>query len=181
VVKCLNSINLINNQCMRILGEKAEIVKEQMKRRLTDKDGEIGAERVDVTHVEHLMFTIRKKEHTLLVDEPEDRGGTNRGLNPLAYFLAGAASCLGMQYIKLAILKNIDLTSLTITARGHYNRKREGAFSKILYDVRIESEEGSSTIAELAEEAEELCFAHNTLKKAVQLITNVYLNGEKIK
>jgi uncharacterized OsmC-like protein len=169
---------------LKILPEKADIVKDQIKIRLssTGDDNEyFGAERVDVTYTEHLMFTVKKAKHSFLVDEAEDRGGTDRAPNPLAYFLAGAASCLGMQYIKLAILKNVNLTSLAITVRGHYSRKMGGAFSEIIYVVRVESEENNSIIAELAEEAEKLCFVHQTLKNAVKLITNVYLNGHRIK
>jgi uncharacterized OsmC-like protein len=163
--------------------ELTGIIREHVKKRHEADDEEFlfGAERVDLKHVDHLTMEARKRHFTFLVDEPEERGGTDKGPNPLAYFLAGAASCLMNQYATDAIYRDIKLDKFEITARGHFDRRLGGAFSDIVYDLRITSDASKDQILSLAKEAEEMCYAHNTLKKAgVKMVSNIFLNGQRI-
>ncbi len=140
-----------------------------------------GAERVDLKKVSHLALEARKRDFVFLVDEPPERGGTDRGPNPLAYFIAGAASCLMNQYATLAIARGVSLDRMELTARGHFDRKIGGAFDEMVYDLRLESPAPEETILDLSKEAEKMCYAHNTLKKAgVKMVTNLFLNGKQI-
>jgi len=160
-----------------------EIIKEHVKKRHEAYDEEFlfGAERVDLRHLDHLTMEARKRSFTFIVDEPEERGGTDKGPNPLAYFLAGAASCLMNQYSTDAVFRGIRLDNFEMTARGHFDRRIGGAFSDMVYDLRISSTASKESLLSLAEEAEKMCYAHNTLKKAgVKMTTNLILNGEKI-
>ncbi len=158
-----------------------ETIKEHVKKRheVTDKEFLFGAERVDLKRVDHLRFEARKRDFVFTVDEPAERGGTDQGPNPLAYFMAGAASCLMNQYAVVAIAKGIVLDGLEMTARGHFDRRIGGAFDEMIYDLRISSNAPKSAIQELSKESEEMCYAHNTLRKAgLKMRTNLYLNGE---
>ncbi len=160
-----------------------ETIKDHVRKRYeaTDKGFLFGAERVDLRRVNHLKFEARKKHFTFIIDEPPDRGGTDEGPNPLAYFVAGAASCLMNQYGVLAITRGIRFDDFEMTARGHFNRDLGGAFNEIIYDVRISSGAPRNTILELSKEAERMCYAHNTLKKAgVKMVTNIRLNGKEL-
>jgi uncharacterized OsmC-like protein len=109
-----------------------------------------------------------------------ERGGTDAGPLPLSYFVAGAASCLMTQYAKLAIAKNVPLTSLRAVARGHFDRRVGGAFKDIIYEIAIETPASADAIHEIAREAELMCYAHNTLKNSVHMETNLTLNGERL-
>jgi len=163
--------------------ELTGIIREHVKKRHEADDEEFlfGAERVDLKHLDHLTMEARKRHFTFLVDEPTERGGTDKGPNPLAYFLAGAASCLMNQYATDAIYRDIKLDRFEITARGHFDRRLGGAFSDMVYDLRITSEASKDQILSLAKEAEEMCYAHNTLKKAgVKMVSNIFLNGQRI-
>ena len=147
-----------------------------------DEEFLFGAERVDLKHLDHLTMEARKRHFTFLVDEPGERGGTDRAPNPLAYFLAGAASCLMNQYATDAVYRGIKFDSFEITARGHFDRRMGGAFSDMVYDLRISSAAPKEQILSLAKEAEEMCYAHNTLKKAgVKMVSNIFLNGEPVR
>jgi uncharacterized OsmC-like protein len=160
-----------------------ETIKLHVKKRreATDEAFLFGAERVDIKLEKHLKFNARKREFVFTIDEPADRGGTDTGPNPLAYFIAGAISCLLNQFAVDAIANDIELEGLEATARGHFNRKLGGAFEEIIYDIRLTSKAGKEQIRSLAREAEEMCYAHNTLKKAgVKMKTNLYLNGEPV-
>jgi uncharacterized OsmC-like protein len=158
-----------------------ETIKEHVRKRreASDKEFLFGAERVDLRRVDHLRLEARKRDFVFTVDEPAERGGTDQGPNPLAYFMAGAASCLMNQYATAAIASGIPLDDLQMTARGHFDRRMGGAFDEMTYDVRISSKAPKNTIMELSKEAEEMCYAHNTLRKAgIRMKTNLYLNGD---
>jgi len=158
-------------------------IKEHVRKRREANDEEFlfGAERVDFRRVDHLKVEARKRHFVFYVDEPEERGGTDQGPNPLAYFIAGAASCLINQYLTDAIYRGVALEDLEMAARGHFDRRMGGAFEEIIYDLRLTSPSSKEDILSLAREAEEMCYAHQTLKKAgVKMTTNIFLNGSPI-
>lgn len=160
-----------------------EIIKEHVRKRheATDKGFLFGAERVDLKRLEHLKFEATKRHFTFIIDEPRDRGGTDEGPNPLAYFIAGAASCLMNQYAVLAISRGIRFDDFQMIARGHFNRELGGAFNEIIYDLKISSGAPEKAIREISVEAERMCYAHNTLRKAgVKMVTNLRLNGKEL-
>lgn len=102
------------------------------------------------------------------------------GLPPLAFFVAGAASCLLTQYAKLAIAKDVPLKSMKAVARGHFDRRIGGAFRDMVYEIAIESHADEEAIIAIAREAELMCFAHNTLKNVVRMETRLTLNGKRL-
>ena len=160
-----------------------ETIREHVRKRheADDKEFLFGAERVDLRRVDHLKLEVRKRQFTFYVDEPADRGGTDQGPNPLAYFIAGAASCLVNQFLTDAIYRGVTLGDVQLTARGHFDRRMGGSFEEILYELRLTSPSSREDILALAEEAEEMCYAHQTLKKAgVKMTTNIFLNGDPI-
>jgi len=154
----------------------------KMRNEASDKEFLFGAERVDVKLIKHLKFEARKRHFTFTIDEPPKRGGTDGGPNPLAYFIAGAASCLLNQYAVLAIARDIPIPDLEVTARGHFDRSLGGSFNEVIYDLRLSSKAPDEAILNLSTEAERMCYAHNTLKKAgVRMVTNLFLNGKQIR
>ena len=157
----------------------AVVKKEDGERRSLGAE-EIGTHRIDVQLIEQLRFEASFGDFSFTIDEPPERGGTDAGLPPLSYFLAGAASCLLTQYAKLAIAKNVPLTSMKAVARGHFDRRVGGAFKDIIYEIAIVSPAGADAIGDIAREAELLCYAHNTLKNSVHMQTNLTLNGERL-
>lgn len=160
-----------------------EAIRKHVKKRheADDKEFLFGAERVDLRRIEHLKVEVRKRGFTFMVDEPLERGGTDQAPNPLAYFLAGSASCLMNQVLTDAIFRDVQLENIELTARGHFDRRLGGAFSEIIYDIRLSSQSSKEKIISLAREAEAMCYAHNTLKKAgVKMTTNLFLNGNPI-
>jgi len=163
--------------------ELTSTIRDHVRKRHEADDEEFlfGAERVDLRLLDHLTMEARKRHFTFLVDEPAERGGTDRAPNPLAYFLAGAASCLMNQYATDAVYRGIKLDRFEATVRGHFDRRLGGAFSDMVYDLKISSSASREKILSLSKEAEEMCYAHNTLKKAgVRMVTNIFLNGEKV-
>jgi uncharacterized OsmC-like protein len=136
---------------------------------------------VDATHVEQLRHSAVCWEGTelkfpLTVDEPPSRGGDAVAPAPLSYFVLGAATCLLTQLAKLSLLRELQIDSLSLMARGHFERKLKGAFTDVIYDVSITGTEGTAHVEKLCRDAEMQCLASNTLRKAVDLTTNVEYN-----
>lgn len=165
---------------LKTYSDLATIVKREDAERRSLSEPEIGTHRIDIELVEQLRFRASFGRFSFVIDEPPDRGGTDAGLPPLAYFVAGAASCLMTQYAKLAIAKDIPLTSMRAIARGHFDRRVGGAFRDIIYEITIESPASADAIKEVAREAELMCYAHNTLKNSVQMRTNLTLDGKRL-
>lgn len=84
------------------------------------------------------------------------------------------------QYATLAMAMDVSITGLELTARAHFDRRIGGAFEEVVYDLKLSSPDPEETILDLAREAERMCYAHNTLKKAgVRMVTNLFLNGKR--
>ena len=166
----------------------AEKAAENIRKRYegSDKEFLFGAERIDIRYLSDFKFEVKKKDLTFLVDEPSDRGGSDSGPNPLAAFLAGCATCLGMQYVRLFAVDKFPFETFAVAAVAHFDRRVKGSFTEIIYDVRIDlngQEDGNARdrTSKIAKQAEELCYVHNTLTKAgVRIQTNIFLNGNKI-
>lgn len=165
---------------MKIHPGLVSVVKKEDSKRRALKEVKIGTQRIDIALMEQLRFKASFGRFSFTIDEPSERGGTDAGLPPLAYFVAGAASCLMTQYAKLAIARDIPLTSMRAIARGHFDRRMGGAFTDMIYEIAIESPAEEDTIKEIAREAESMCFVHSTLKNAVRMQTNLTLNGKPL-
>lgn len=67
---------------------------------------------------------IETRGFKLIVDEPEELGGTNQAPNPVEYILAGYAGCINVVAHITAKEFNIDLKDLKISIDGDLNPAR---------------------------------------------------------
>jgi uncharacterized OsmC-like protein len=142
---------------------------------------ELGTIRTDLRNVEHLHHEAKLREFTVTIDEPLKNGGTNTGPNPFGYFLIGAAACFFNQFAKVAIMRDLKIDTLEMTARGHVNLSKPGGhMTDIIYDVRLTGSESKEKLLAMLDEAEGMCFVHQTLKRAIPLTANLSLNGEEV-
>ena len=141
---------------------------------------EIGTVRVDLTHLEQMRQEAKSSSFSLIVDEPEDRGGTNKGLHPLGYFIVGAASCFISQLARRIIINDAKIDTIEMMARAHYDRGKLRRFIDIIYDLKLTGSETKENTIQLLYDAENTCFVHQTLKNTLPLTTNLSLNGVQI-
>jgi uncharacterized OsmC-like protein len=170
----------MRNECMKIIPElKTAIIEfDQMRAR---GGQEIGTIRTDLKNIEHLHHEAKLREFTVTIDEPVKNGGTNAGPNPLGYFLIGTAACFFNQIAKVTIMRDLKIDTLEMTARGHVDlAKHAGHITDIIYDVRLTGSETKEHLAELLSEAEDMCFVHQTMKRAIPLTANISLNGNEV-
>ena len=138
----------------------------------------IGTTRVEIRNLEKVHHEARSGEFSFQIDEPPERGGTNKGLHPLGYFVTGAASCFLTQLSKVSMTKGYNVEGLEITARAHYDTSVSRQFTDIVYDVRMTGKLGREEAMILLHDAEKMCFVHQTLKHVIPLTSNLSLNGE---
>ena len=142
-----------------------------------------GTIRVDLTHSENKTFEaiFRSEEASFefLTDEPSVRGGDSRGPTPLGYFVAGAASCLAMQYASVIKEQAIPVDGIKMLARAHHDRTRR-VFKDMIYKVELTASITADEAVALAQAATKRCFVENTLTQVIPITTEVHLNGERV-
>ena len=126
-----------------------------------------------------------EKSHRLISDERELLGGGDEGPAPLEYFISGFNFCLQSTLVYWSTSLDVPIQSMEMKTRAYWNRRGnyiEGdpAFTKIAYELSIESPAEESRIRELVDTAERRCVVHSTLKKAVPIESHVTLNGRKL-
>ena len=102
---------------------------------------------------------------SILVDEPEDVGGTGAAPQPTDLLLASVASCFTLALVHSAAKRAITLTSVRVEAVGSYAGPRFDA-------VRISVDVGGPTPGELADlivAAERVCYVSNTLRAGADI------------
>lgn len=139
---------------------------------------ERGTIRTDLRNIEQLHHEARLREFTVTIDEPQANGGTNSGPNPLGYFLIGAASCFFNQIAKITIIRGLKIDTLEMTAIMHLDLAKPGGHvTDMAYDLRLTGSETKEKLVGMLQEAEDGCFVHQTLKKAMPITSNIRLNG----
>jgi uncharacterized OsmC-like protein len=67
---------------------------------------------------------VKARNFEMIVDEPQDLGGTNEGANPVEYLLAAYAGCLNVMGHVIAKEMGINLKGMEIDLAGSLNPAR---------------------------------------------------------
>ena len=67
---------------------------------------------------------VKARNFEILVDEPQDLGGTNEGANPVEYLLASYAGCLNVMGHLVAKELDFELKGMEIDLAGSLNPAR---------------------------------------------------------
>ena len=94
----------------------------------------------------------------LIVDEPENAGGTGTGPMPTEYLLAAMASCYALALRWSAGKRDVDLPDLAVTATGTYDGPR---FCRLVLDVATSAP--AEVVAPLIQPALRVCYVSNTI------------------
>lgn len=101
----------------------------------------------------------------LIVDEPENLGGTDQGANPVEYMLAALAGCLNVVGHLVAREMGFQLRGLELALEGNLNpakfagkseRERAG-YKEIRVELRPETDADQETLNQWVERVEARC------------------------
>jgi len=107
----------------------------------------------------------------LIVDEPENVGGTGTGPMPTEYLLAAMASCYALALRWSAGKRGVDLPDLAVTATGTYDGPR---FCRLVLDVATSTP--AEVVGPLIQPALRVCYVSNTIATSPPI--EVLIGGE---
>lgn len=170
---------------MVLSSESVDIITKGVRDREAMHDPERirGINRIEIVAGEGLSYKGFKpgEEHAVMtIDEPPERGGTGLGPSPLAHFLTGIGTCELNQFVRIAIAERYDLEFTRVAVRGDYRRDVGGGFTKITNEVYADGSMPADQIETFMERAEGFCYVHNTLDKAIDLVTVFFINGREV-
>lgn len=116
--------------------------------------------------------TVEARDFELVVDEPEDMGGTNEGPNPLEYLLAGQAGCLNVTATQVAQDMGIELEDLEIAIDGAFDvaafqtedPEERTAVQNIEVTLNAEASTDDETLQKWGERVEARCPVSDNIK-----------------
>ncbi|PLV56745.1 OsmC family protein [Thermotoga sp. SG1] len=119
--------------------------------------------------------SVRVRNFTVIVDEPEKLGGTDEGPNPVEYVLAAFAGCLNVVAHMVAKEMGMNLKGLSIEVSGVLNPDKlfgkktdeRPGYKQINVILKPETDANEDTIKRWLESIEERCPVEDTLKSPV--------------
>jgi putative redox protein len=129
---------------------------------------------------EGMQTKATSKQHTMIIDEPQNMGGKDEGPNPLATLLGALAGCENVVANIVAKEMNFDLQGIEFDIRGDFDPRGfmgdpnvRPYFEKVTIQAKVKTSETEARIKELQEKTDLRCPVFTTLKAAgVEMITN---------
>ncbi len=120
---------------------------------------------------------IETRGFKLVVDEPQELGGTNDAPNPVEYILAGYAGCINVVAHLTAKEFNIDLKDLHISIDGDLNParlfgesfKERAGYQNINVQLKTESKIDEKVKARWLEAIETRCPVNDNLRNSTPI------------
>jgi putative redox protein len=101
---------------------------------------------------------VRTAGFDLVVDEPQNVGGSGTGPMPTEYFLAAMASCYALALRWSADKCGVELPDLAVTATGTYDGPR---FGRLVLEVATSAP--AEVLSALISPALRACYVSNTI------------------
>ncbi len=114
---------------------------------------------------------------TILMDEPEERGGTNRGLTPVETMVAALVGCTNVITNRIAAARGIPIAAMKISAAAILDRRGAALEEEIAtpvpeIDLRIECRTTATAeqVQILQNDLQKYCPVAKTLRQSGTLI-----------
>jgi putative redox protein len=131
--------------------------------------------------VSGLECEAKSREFSLIIDEPEMLGGTNKGPNPIEVVLSALGACQEITYRLFADKMEIPITGVSVDIFGNIDLRgffavddsvRPG-YTDITANVKIESTASDEDIARLKAEVNAHCPVYDIIANKTPLKINV--------
>lgn len=108
---------------------------------------------------------VKARNFQIIVDEPQDLGGTDSGPNPVEYVLAALAGCLNVMGHLIAKEMNFELRGLEIDLSGDLNPdrlfgksdKERAGYKQIEVKIKPDCDADKATLNKWLEQVEARC------------------------
>lgn len=130
-------------------------------------------------------FKANIRNFEVIVDEPENLGGTDVAPNPVEYLLASYAGCLNVVGHLVAKEKNIHLKGLEIEIKGNLNPDKlfgkttleRAGFSGIEVQIVPDTDASQTILSEWLEEVERRCPVNDNLSVITPIQVSLNIAG----
>jgi uncharacterized OsmC-like protein len=154
---------------------------------ITDPMKGLGTARADSKLVGDQLQEARMRDYTLLCDEPSSLGGSDKGPNPLEFFMAAVGFCENVTFARFAALRGLEFDSLDTSVRGHWDRRGQGesvevepAFKDFVVETRIASNAPLEKIREITKTTHVRCPMHASITKIGPVVDKLFVNGTEV-
>ena len=154
---------------------------------ITDPTKGLGTVRADSRLMGDQLQEARMRDYTLVCDEPSSLGGTDKGPNPLEFFMSAVGFCENVTLARFAALRGLEFDSLETSVRGHWDRRGQGqwegvepAFRDFVVETRITSGASPEEIRELVRTTRLRCPMHASISKIGPVSDRLFINGTEI-
>lgn len=125
---------------------------------------------------------------TLFVDEPLDLGGEDSSANPMELLLVALGTCQEIIFSAYAAVMGIPLDAVSVNVKGFLDIRGMLAMDEsvapgcqlVSYEASIQSPADRQEIRKLVGMVEAHCPVLDTLKRPVEVVGRVFLNGESL-
>ncbi len=137
--------------------------------------------RVETTAESHLVEDFRSQVKTrgfdVILDQPENMGGSNLGPRPSELLLAALAACHEVTYRLYADAMEIDLQEVSVSvtgvsdARGFFNLDDgvDAGFSEVFGEIKIVSNASDDELEQLRQTVNRHCPVLDDLRKPLKV------------
>lgn len=133
---------------------------------------------------EGLKVKCTSRGMSFTLDEPEDLGGTNEGMNPVEALLSALGACKVIVARSFAKSQKINLKSITLEEEGELdpdgftgkNKNAKIGFSKITSKFHIEADNTEEEIQKFVEFVERTCPVQDSLINSPEMVHEIHLN-----
>jgi len=147
----------------------------------------VGTVRADSKLVGDQLQEARMRDYTLVCDEPASLGGTDKGPNPLEFFMSAVGFCENVTFARFAALHGLEFDSLETSVRGRWDRRGQGewegvepAFKDFVVETRITSGAPAEKIRELVRTTHLRCPMHASILRIGPVVDKLFVNGTEI-
>lgn len=125
----------------------------------------------------HSLANISIRDLEFAIDEPEARGGSNKGPTPTDAAIAALVGCTNVIAHKCASALEVDIGELTIEANCEFDRRGvtlseeiDTPFKKITLDITPSGNVSDEEISKVAEEVAKYCPLSKLFRQAGTII-----------
>lgn len=128
---------------------------------------------------EGVQVIAKSRDFQITIDEPENLGGTNTGMNPVELLLGALGACQAIVARVYAKKFNIEFSDFWVEVTGEMDTDgflqksdvRPG-YSKITYDIHIQTDAPRDKVEEFVAFIEKTCPVGDTIANAAELELN---------
>jgi len=130
----------------------------------------LGEFQAVVKRDEGLRVLCESRGFKLILDEPEDCGGTNEGMNPVEALLCALGACQAIIATIYAPKFRLDIEDIRIELDGDLAEEKDyNGYEKIYYTMYFKTKADRAKVEKFADFIEKNCPVGNTLGKGIEL------------